>query len=312
MIAFNRMQSILELDVEERTALVQPGHPNAAARPRGAAARLALHARPVLARGLGDRRQHRRRTQAACTASGTASRRDHVLGLEVVLGDGSIVWLEDTDAERPARARDRQRGHARDRDLRARAPAAAARAPGRRGGGIRAARAGGRVRRAHGAGGAGARGLRVHRRRDAARARPPRAGRAARERRGGAADRGGGARGGHRPRDRGRRAVRRGGRRQRARGAQRRGDRDRLARATLGLRRARPHALRFLHPRFRDAARPPRHVVARGRRHRQAPRPRALVRGASRRRQPPSAAALRRPRARLVRAGARRPARSCS
>ena len=29
MIAFNRMKAILDLDVEERTALVQPGLPNA-------------------------------------------------------------------------------------------------------------------------------------------------------------------------------------------------------------------------------------------------------------------------------------------
>ena len=117
-----------------------------------------------------------------------------------MFGDGTIAWLEDTDDGRPARARDRQRGHARDRHLRARAPAAHARAPGRRRGGLPAARAVRRVRRAHGARGARARGLRVHRRGDAARARPHGARRAADERRGGAADRGRGARRGHRPR----------------------------------------------------------------------------------------------------------------
>ena len=131
VIAFNRMQAILDLDVEERTALVQPGLPNAAldreARRHGLryTPDPSSRAASVIGGNIG--------TNAGglhCLGHGVTA--DHVLGLEVVFGDGTIAWLEDTDADRPARARDRQRGHARDRHLRAGAPAAAARAPGRR------------------------------------------------------------------------------------------------------------------------------------------------------------------------------------
>ena len=138
------------------------------ARPRGAAARPALHARSVLARGLGDRRQHRHERRRA------ALPRPRRHGRPRARPRGRVRRRHDRLARghgrrRPARARDRQRGHARDRHLRAAAPAAAARAPGGRRRGLPEAGAGRRVRRAHGAGGARARRLRVHRRRDAAR-----------------------------------------------------------------------------------------------------------------------------------------------
>ena len=107
---------------------MQPGRPNAAARPRGAAARPALHARPVLARGLGDRRQHRHQRRRP------ALPRPRRHGRPRARARGRVRRRHDRLArghrrQRPARARDRQRGHARDRHLRARAPAAAARAP---------------------------------------------------------------------------------------------------------------------------------------------------------------------------------------
>ena len=97
VIAFNRMRAILELDVEERTALVQSGHTNAALDPE--ARRHGLRYTPdpssraasVIGGNIG--------TNAGglhCLGHGVTA--DHVLGLEVVLGDGSIAWLEDTDA----------------------------------------------------------------------------------------------------------------------------------------------------------------------------------------------------------------------
>jgi glycolate oxidase subunit GlcD len=96
VIAFNRMQSLLELDVEERTALVQPGHPNAAL--DRAARRHGLRYTPdpssratsVIGGNIG--------TNAGglhCLGHGVTA--DHVLALEVVLGDGTIAWVEDTD-----------------------------------------------------------------------------------------------------------------------------------------------------------------------------------------------------------------------
>ena len=96
VIAFNRMASILDLDVEERTALVQPGHPNAAldrvARQHGLryTPDPSSRAASVIGGNIG--------TNAGglhCLGHGVTA--DHVLGLEVVFGDGTIAWLEDTD-----------------------------------------------------------------------------------------------------------------------------------------------------------------------------------------------------------------------
>ncbi len=105
VIAFNRMQAILEIDLDERTALVQPGHPNArldkVARRNG----LRYTPDPVVAGGLGDRRQHRDECRAACTAWATASRPTTCSASRSCFGDGTIAWLEDTDARRSARAR---------------------------------------------------------------------------------------------------------------------------------------------------------------------------------------------------------------
>jgi glycolate oxidase subunit GlcD len=96
VIAFNRMQAILELDVAERTALVQPGHTNAAldreARRHGLryTPDPSSRAASVIGGNIG--------TNAGglhCLGHGVTA--DHVLGLEVVFGDGTIAWLEDTD-----------------------------------------------------------------------------------------------------------------------------------------------------------------------------------------------------------------------
>jgi glycolate oxidase len=96
VIAFNRMHSILELDIEERTALVQAGHTNAEldreARRHGLRYTPDPSSRAVSVIGGNIA------TNAGglhCLGHGVTA--DHVLGLEVVLGDGSIVWLEDTD-----------------------------------------------------------------------------------------------------------------------------------------------------------------------------------------------------------------------
>ena len=95
VIAFNRMKA-LAIDVEERTALVQPGLPNAAldreARLHGLrfAPDPSSRAASVIGGNIG--------TNAGglhCLGHGVTA--DHVLGLEVVFGDGSIAWLEDTD-----------------------------------------------------------------------------------------------------------------------------------------------------------------------------------------------------------------------
>ena len=96
VIAFNKMKSILDLDLEERTALVQPGLTNAAldreARRHGLryAPDPSSRAASVIGGNIG--------TNAGglhCLGHGVTA--DHVLGLEVVFGDGSIAWLEDTD-----------------------------------------------------------------------------------------------------------------------------------------------------------------------------------------------------------------------
>ena len=103
VIAFNRMQAILDLDLEERTALVQPGHPNAAldqeARRHGLryTPDPSSRAASVIGGNIG--------TNAGglhCLGHGVTA--DHVLGIEVVFGDGTIAWLEDTDSPTCARS----------------------------------------------------------------------------------------------------------------------------------------------------------------------------------------------------------------
>jgi glycolate oxidase len=97
VIAFNRMKRLLELDVEERTALVQPGLPNAQldreARLHGL--RYAPDPSSRSASVIGGNIA----TNAGglhCLGHGVTA--EAVLGIEVVLGDGTIAWLEDTDA----------------------------------------------------------------------------------------------------------------------------------------------------------------------------------------------------------------------
>jgi glycolate oxidase len=97
VIAFNRMQAILELDIEERTALVQSGLPNAVldreARRHGLRYTPDPSSRAVSVIGGNIA------TNAGglhCLGQGVTA--DHVLGIEVVFGNGSIAWLEDTDA----------------------------------------------------------------------------------------------------------------------------------------------------------------------------------------------------------------------
>ena len=97
VIAFNRMKSLLALDIEERTALVQPGLPNAQldreARLHGL--RYAPDPSSRAASVIGGNIA----TNAGglhCLGHGVTA--EAVLGIEVVLGDGTIAWLEDTDA----------------------------------------------------------------------------------------------------------------------------------------------------------------------------------------------------------------------
>jgi glycolate oxidase subunit GlcD len=97
VIAFNRMQAILELDVDERTALVQSGHPNAALDRE--ARRHGLRYTPDPSSRAASVIGGNIATNAGglhCLGHGVTA--DHVLGLEVVFGDGTIAWLEDTDA----------------------------------------------------------------------------------------------------------------------------------------------------------------------------------------------------------------------
>jgi len=97
VIASTKMQGILEIDIQERTALVQAGVPNA---------RLDIEAR---AHGLRYTPDPSSRAASViggnigtnagglhCLGHGVTA--DHVLGIEVVFGDGTIAWLEDTDA----------------------------------------------------------------------------------------------------------------------------------------------------------------------------------------------------------------------
>ena len=112
VLAFNRMTRILELDVEERTALVQPGLTNlaldVAARAHGlryapdpSSRRISMIGGNVATNAGG----------LHCLAHGVTT--DHVRGLEIVLADGTVAFARRPRRARPARARRRFRGHAR-------------------------------------------------------------------------------------------------------------------------------------------------------------------------------------------------------
>ncbi len=97
VIAFNKMKAILALDVEERTARVQPGLPNAQLDTE--ARRHGLRYTPDPSSRAASVIGGNIATNAGglhCLGHGVTS--DHVLGIEVVFGDGTIAWLEDTDA----------------------------------------------------------------------------------------------------------------------------------------------------------------------------------------------------------------------
>jgi len=100
MIAMTRMRRILEVDVENRLAVVEPGVLNLDV--SKAVARHGLYYAPDPA------------SQKACTIGGNVAEnaggphclaygvtQNHILGLEVVLADGSIVWLGGKTADRP-------------------------------------------------------------------------------------------------------------------------------------------------------------------------------------------------------------------
>jgi glycolate oxidase len=100
LLVMTRMNRILEVDVENRTAVVEPGVVNlalsTAVQPHG------LYYAPDPS------------SQKACTLGGNVAENaggphclaygvttNHVLGLEVVLADGQIVWLGGRTADRP-------------------------------------------------------------------------------------------------------------------------------------------------------------------------------------------------------------------
>jgi glycolate oxidase len=97
VIAFNRMARLRALDVEERCALVEPGLTNLA---------LDAEARLHGLRYAPDPSSRRVSTIGGnvstnagglhCLAHGVTT--DHVLGLEVVLADGTPAWLDDLDS----------------------------------------------------------------------------------------------------------------------------------------------------------------------------------------------------------------------
>ena len=96
VIAFNRMKAILAIDVEERTALVQPGLPNAQLDTESR--RHGLRYTPDPSSRAASVIGGNIATNAGglhCLGHGVTA--DHVLGIEVVFGDGTIAWLEDTD-----------------------------------------------------------------------------------------------------------------------------------------------------------------------------------------------------------------------
>jgi len=99
-IAMSRMRRILEVDVENRLAVVEPGVINLDISKAVASHGLYYAADPA--------------SQKACTIGGNVAEnaggphclaygvtQNHILGLEVVLADGSIVWLGGKTADRP-------------------------------------------------------------------------------------------------------------------------------------------------------------------------------------------------------------------
>jgi len=99
-IAMSRMRRILEVDVENRLAVVEPGVINLDISKAVASHGLYYAADPA--------------SQKACTIGGNVAEnaggphclaygvtQNHILGLEVVLADGSIIWLGGKTADRP-------------------------------------------------------------------------------------------------------------------------------------------------------------------------------------------------------------------
>ena len=97
VLAFNRMARLRTLDVEERRALVEPGLTNVAL---DTAARLhGLYYAPDPSSRRVSTIGGNVSTNAGglhCLAHGVTT--DHVLGLEVVLADGTPAWLDDLDS----------------------------------------------------------------------------------------------------------------------------------------------------------------------------------------------------------------------
>ena len=97
VLAFNRMARVLELDPEERTALVEPGLTNFAL--DALARRHGLRYAPDPSSRRVSMIGGNIATNAGglhCLAHGVTT--DHVLGVEVVLTDGSVAWLDALDA----------------------------------------------------------------------------------------------------------------------------------------------------------------------------------------------------------------------
>jgi glycolate oxidase subunit GlcD len=97
VLAFNRMARVRELDAEERTALVEPGLTNFAL--DALARRHGLRYAPDPSSRRVSMIGGNIATNAGglhCLAHGVTT--DHVLGVEVVLTDGSVAWLDALDA----------------------------------------------------------------------------------------------------------------------------------------------------------------------------------------------------------------------
>ena len=112
VLAFNRMARLRELDVEERRALVEPGLTNVAL---DTAARLhGLHYAPDPSSRRVSTIGGNVATNAGglhCLAHGVTT--DHVLGLEVVLADGTPAWLDVSTRRICARSWSAARGRSR-------------------------------------------------------------------------------------------------------------------------------------------------------------------------------------------------------
>ena len=121
VIVTTKMDRIVEVDVDERVAWVQPGVLNLDL--TKAVARHGLHFAPDPSSQQSCSIGGNVATNSGgphCLASGVTSA--HVLAVEVVLPDGEVVVLGGVDPEpdglRPARRVRRRRGHARDRHAR--------------------------------------------------------------------------------------------------------------------------------------------------------------------------------------------------